>query len=83
MRILSIKMKYADKKWPDYLKEVFGEATAEKFVIESHATASTHEAKIELHNFSGNSKIINIIKSNENVLSAYIIEDNTVKTIIV
>lgn len=83
MKILSMKMKYADKKWPDYMKEVFGEETAEKLTIESHATASDHEAKIDLIDFSGSSKILDIVKSNENVLSAFIVENNVVKKIIV
>ena len=77
MKILSLKMRYSDEKWPIYLDKIFGKGTAEKMYIESRATASTHEAKISLLNFKRNSKIIDIIKTNESVISAFIIDDNS------
>ena len=83
MKILSFKMKYAEKKWPEYLEEVFGKETAEKMQIESRATASSHEAKIDLLNFKGSSTIIKTIKNNENVISAYIVENNDIIDVIV
>ena len=79
MKVLSFKMKYADKRWPEYLEEVFGKETAEKFKIESRATASSHEAKIELLDFSGSSKIIKTLKNNDHVISAYIVDGHIVK----
>ena len=83
MKILSIKMKYAEKRWPEYLEEVFGKETAEKMTIESRATASSHEAKIDLLNFKGSSAIIKTIKNNENVISAYIVKDNDINARII
>jgi hypothetical protein len=83
MKILTFKMSYPDKKWPLYLEEVFGKELTEKFTVESRQTASSHEAKIELLDFSGSSKILDVLKSNEHVISAYIVEDNAIKKVIV
>ena len=51
---LIFKMKYADKKWPEYIEEVFGKDIAEKAKIESSATAKTHEARIHVMDFKKN-----------------------------
>ena len=83
MKVLSFKMKYADKRWPEYLEEVFGKETSEKFKIEARATASSHEAKIELLNFKGSSKIIKTLKNNGQVISAYVIDDHIVTDILI
>ena len=83
MNLLTFKLKHADKKWPIYLSETFGEELASKFKIESVGTAKTTEATINLFGFNGDKKIINTIKNDKNVISAYIVSDNTAKTVIV
>ncbi len=83
MKLLTFKIKYADKKWPVYLEETFGKETAEKFSIESNATAKTNEATINLVDFDGNSKVINIVKNDKNVISAFIVDNYKVKKVIV
>ena len=83
MKLLTFKLKYADKKWPIYLTETFGEELASKFKVEAVGTAKSNEATINLFDFNGDKKIINTLKNNENVVSAYIVSDNTAKTVIV
>jgi len=83
MKLLTFKLKYADKKWQLYLEEKFGKDTAEKFKIESNATAKTNEATVNLLNFDGNSKIIKTVKEDKNVISAFIIDNYEVKKVIV
>lgn len=82
MKVLSFKMTYADKKWPEYLEEVFGKETAEKLKIEARATASSHEAKVELLNFNGSSKIIKTLKNNDHVISAYVVDKHIVTDVL-
>ncbi|MCF6364965.1 MAG: hypothetical protein L3J35_02075 [Bacteroidales bacterium] len=83
MKLLTFKLKYAEKKWQLYLEEKFGKETAEKFSVESNATAKTNEATINLLNFDGNSKIIKTVKEDNNVISAFIIDNYEVKKVIV
>lgn len=83
MKLLTFKLKYADKKWQIYLAETFGEELANKFKVESNATAKTTEATINLFDFNGDKKVVNILKNNKDVVSAYIVSDNAAKTIIV
>jgi len=75
MSKLIFTMKYADKKWPEYLEETFGKEAAEQCVVESTQTASVHEARIHIMNFKNDSKLINTIKGSENVLSAFFVND--------
>ena len=83
MKLLTFKLKYTDKKWQQYLEETFDKDIAKKFSIEGNATAKTNEATVNLINFDGNKEILNTIKNDKNVISAYIVEDNTVKKVIV
>jgi len=72
-------MKYADKKWPEYIEETFGKEVAEQAKIESDATAKSHEARIHLMDFKNDTAVIEKMKSNENVTSAFLVSDNEVK----
>ena len=83
MKILSFNLKYADKRWNIYLEEMFGKEIAEKCLTESRGTAKIQDAKVNILNFDGSTKIINKIKSDKNVISAYIVSNNTVKKVIV
>lgn len=76
MQILVFRMDYADKKWKEYLPEVFGEETYKKFQLESHRTAKIHDAKISVLNFDGDKALIEKIKNHEKVTSAYLIKED-------
>jgi len=75
---LIFKMKYADKKWADYIEELFGEDIAKQCKIESMARAKTHDARIHIMNFKKDEKVISTLKQNENVISAFLVNDNKV-----
>ena len=83
MRHLTIKFKYADKKWPVYLTELFGEEFDGKYKIESNSTANSQMAQVNFTNFDGNSKVINAVKNNEHVISAYIVNNNEIQKVLV
>lgn len=81
MSKLIFKMKYSGKRWLDYLPEILGKETAEKCVVESNATAKTNEANIIIYDFNGDKHIVHKITSNENTISAYLVENNKVQKI--
>lgn len=73
MKILTFTLsKYQGVSWEQYLSDFLGKETAEKCKIESHATAGTHIAKINILNFNESKAIVEKIKKNEDVHSAYI-----------
>lgn len=78
MATLIFRMKYNEAKWPVYLEETFGKETADKCVVESTQTADVHDARIHIMDFKNDSNIINTLKSNENVISAFLVNNNTV-----
>jgi hypothetical protein len=76
---LIFTMKYAGKKWPEYIEEVFGKEIAEQAKIESDSTAKNNEARIHIMDFKNDSAVIEKLKSHENVTSALLVSDNEVK----
>ncbi|MCD4791941.1 MAG: hypothetical protein K8R54_01810 [Bacteroidales bacterium] len=83
MKILTFNLNYADKRWNEYLEEMFGKEIAEKCILESKATAKMQDAKVNILNFDENKKVINKIKSDKNVISAYIINNNEISKVLV
>jgi len=83
MSKLIFRMKYADKKWPEYLTEVFGEEIASKCTIESDATALDYNARIKIDDFKNDQNVIDKLKNNENIISAFIIDNYQAKEVIV
>ena len=83
MKILTFKLNYADKRWNIYLEEMFGKEIAEKCLVESRATAKMQDAKVNILNFDGNTEIIKKIKSDKNVVFAYIINNRKITKVLV
>ena len=83
MKILSFNLNYAGKRWNEYLEDMFGKEIAEKCLTESRGTAKKQDAKVNILNFDGNTKIINKIKSDKNIISAYIINNSEVTKVLV
>ena len=79
MSKLMIRMKYNDAKWPLFLEDTFGKEFAEQCVVESTQTASVHDARIQVLDFKNDKNILQIIKTNEHVISAYLVDNNAVK----
>ena len=71
-------MKYNEAKWPVYLEATFGKEIAEQCVVESTQTASIHEARIHIMDFKNDAKIIDVLKTNENIISAFIVNGKEV-----
>ena len=82
MKVLTFKLNYADKRWNDYLESLLGKEEAEKCLVESRTTKEIQDAKVNILNFDGNSKTINVLKADNNVTSAYIVENNSVRKVI-
>ncbi len=78
MSKLIFTVKYADKKWPQFLEETFGKAFAEQCLVESTQTASIHEARVQVLNFKHDKQIINTLKSNDYVSSAHLVNNKVV-----
>jgi len=83
MSKLIFKIKYADKKWSEYLTELFGEETAKRCTVESDATAMKYEAKVKIDDFKNEQNIIDKLKNNEHVISAFTIDNYQAKNVIV
>ncbi len=73
---LIFRMKYGEAKWPVYLEETFGKEIAEQCVVESTQTAKDHDARIHIMNFKNNNSFTDKLKSNENVISAFLVNNN-------
>ena len=78
MSKLIFTVKYADKKWPLFLEETFSKSFAEECLVESTQTASIHEARIQVLNFKNDNNVINILKSNDLVSSAYLVNNKAI-----
>ena len=76
---LIFRMKYNEAKWPVYLEETFGKEIADQCVVESTQTASDHDARIQILNYKNDSTFIEKLKSNENIISAFLVNNNAVK----
>ena len=72
---LIFRMKYGEAKWPAYLEENFGKEIAEQCVVESTQTATEHDARIHIMDFKNNKAFTDKLKSNENVISAFLVND--------
>jgi len=80
MSKLIFKMKgNPEKKWDALVKEFLGDSLAEQAVIEADATALTSEAKIKLLEYKPNPSLESKLASDENVISAFIIENKEIK----
>ena len=79
MKILTFKLNYADKRWKDYLKDMLGDELSEICLVESVTTKDMQYASVNILNFDGNTGILNVVKTDKNVQSAFIVENNSVK----
>jgi len=82
MSKLIITLNPVDKKWDEYLTETFGDDFVKNSKVEPFATAKKNKAKVYNLNFKGDTKIIDTIKQNNDIDSAYIVENNKIKEVI-
>ncbi len=67
-----------EKKWDVIVKEYLGNL-AEQATIESHATALNSEATIKLLDYKKDASLESKLSSDENVISAFIVDNKDVE----
>jgi len=79
MTKLILNIDSVDKKWDEYITETFGEEFLKSSKLEPYATANKNRTKVYNLNFKNNKSIIDKIKQNDKIISAYIVENNEIK----
>ncbi|MBN1252790.1 MAG: hypothetical protein JXR51_09855 [Bacteroidales bacterium] len=75
---LIFKLKADERKWDVYLSEMLGEEIAKKCSFEVDATASEHWARVLILNFNNDKALLDKLEKNENVISAYLVENKVI-----
>ena len=83
MSKLIFKIKGDERKWDVHLNEFLGESVAKECVIEGSATALERTARVHIMNFKNNADVINKLKNSDNVISAFLVDDNKIQETIV
>jgi hypothetical protein len=83
MSKLIFRIKGDDTKWDEYLNGFLGEDIAKECIVEGVATASDRTARVHILNFKNDKNVINKLKGSNNVISAFLVDNNEVKQKIV
>ena len=83
MSKLIFKLKGNEEKWPARMENYLGAELASEAKIEVDATASEYLASIQILNYKKNQALENKIKTDNDTISAFIIDDNKVQQRIV
>jgi len=83
MSKLIFKIKGDERKWDIYLNEFLGENVAKDCVVEGDATASERVARVHIMDFKNDASVISKLKSSDNVISAFLVDNNKVQETIV
>ena len=82
MSKLIFRIKGDEAKWDVYLNDFLGEDIAKDCIVEGVATAKERSARVHILKFKNNQKVINKLTSSDDVISAYLVDNNKiVKTI--
>ena len=82
MSKLIFRIKGDEVKWDVYLNDFLGEKIAKDCIVEGVATAKERSARVHILKFKNNQKVINKLTSSDDVISAYLVDNNKiVKTI--
>jgi len=79
---LIFKLKGNEEKWPTRMESYLGKELAEQAKIEVDATASEYLASIQLLDYKNNPSLESKLKSDDDVISAFLISDKAVQTVI-
>jgi len=79
---LIFKLKGNEEKWPARVEAYLGKELAENAKVEVDATASEYLASILLLDYKNNTSLESKIKSDNDVISAFLINDKAVQTVI-
>ena len=80
---LVFKLKGNEEKWPVRLEGYLGKQLAEEAKVEVNATASEYIASIKLLDYKNNTSLENKIKSDSDVISAFLVDNKEIKRRIV
>ena len=83
MSKLIFRIKGDEVKWDAYLNDFLGEDIAKECIVEGVATAKERTARVHILKYKNNQQIINKLKSNNDVISAYLVDNNKVKQVII
>ncbi|MEN8120368.1 MAG: hypothetical protein ABFS35_08475 [Bacteroidota bacterium] len=75
---LIFEVKGDERKWNEILAEFYDEELAKECIVEYDATAKGHSARVHFLNFKNNPELINKLANNENVISAYMIDNKNI-----
>ena len=79
---LIFEIKGDERKWNEILAEFYDEELGKECLVEYDATAKDHSARVHFLNYKNNPELIKKLTDNENIMSAYIIDNkNITKTI--
>ena len=79
MSKLIFKLKGNEEKWPARLENYLGADLAKEALTEVDATASEYLASIQLLNYKKNTSLEEKIKSDNDVISAFIIDNKKIQ----
>ncbi len=79
MSKLRFEIKGDERKWNEILSELYDEELAKECLVEYDATAKGHSARVHFLNFKNNPVLINKLGKNENVISAYLINNKKIR----
>ena len=83
MSKLIFKLKGNEEKWPARIENYLGKELADQAKIEIDATATNHQASIQLLDYKKNQSLEEKIKADSDVISAFIIDNKEIKQRIV
>ncbi len=79
---LIFKLKGNEEKWPARMESYLGKELAEQAKVEVDATASEYLASIQLLEYKKNTSLESKLKADTDVISAFLISDKAVQTVI-
>ncbi len=79
---LIFKLKGNEEKWPARMESYLGKELSAQAKIEVDATASEYLASIQLLNYKKNAQLETKLKADADVISAFLISNKAVQTVI-
>ncbi len=67
-----------ERRWEVLLKDFMGDELYEKARVEYDATAKKHQARVQFLDYKNNADLINKLKSSNQIISAYLIDNKKI-----
>jgi hypothetical protein len=75
---LIFEIKGDERRWEVLLKDFMGENLYQNAHVEYDATAKNHQARVQFLEYKKNPELINKLKQNDNIISAYLIDNKKI-----